>query len=97
MVSSNENVLIAKNVFWSKLQSIVDNQYEIEPVTAVDKLTNFYNQSINLKNVSLENRKNNMIFRVKLSSLEEGIENYSCACGYFSEYHAKSLMIFQKL
>ena len=41
-----KNVVKAKNIFWNNLGNLVSNKYEIQPVTAIDKLTNFYSQAI---------------------------------------------------
>ena len=96
-IGSNKKVEKAKNIFWNKLHAIVNNRYEIQPVVAIDKLTNFYNQAIQTDRILLETRKDNLILRVKLNDLKDDIDCFRSHSGYFSEYHASSLMELSKI
>ena len=96
-IGSSKKVEKAKNIFWDKLHVLVNNRYEIQPVSAIDKLTNFYNQAIQTDRILLENRKDNLIFRVKLNDLKDDIDCFRSHSGYFSEYHASSLMELSKI
>jgi len=96
-IGSSKKVERAKNIFWEKLHTLVNNRYEIQPVSAIDKLTNFYNQAIQTDKISLENRKDNLIIRVKLNELKDDIDCFRSDSGYFSEYHASSLMELSKI
>ena len=86
-----------KNIFWKNLDTLVSNRYKIQPVTAIDKLTNFYYQAIHIDKIMLENRKENLILRIKLSDLHNDIDCFRSHSGYFSEYHASSLMELSKI
>ena len=96
-VGSNENVERAKNIFWDKLHVLVNNRYEIQSVSAIDKLTNFYNQAIQMDKINLGTKKDNLIWRVNLNELTDDIDQFSCDSGYFSEYHASSLLELSKI
>jgi len=91
------NVKKAKNIFWDKLYTLVKKKYKVEPVAAINKLTNFYSQAISLKDISYNQNEDNMIWRITLNDLDENIEQFRCDSGYFSEYHASSLMELSKI
>lgn len=94
---SSKKVEKAKNIFWDKLHLLVKNRYKIQSVSAIDKLTNFYNQAIQTDSILLENSTDNLIVRVKLNDLKEDIDCFRSHSGYFSEYHASSLMELSKI
>ncbi len=96
-VGSKNKVEKAKNIFWEKLHILVDKRYEIQPVAAIDKLTNFYKQAIETENLALENIKNNLIIRAKLSDLRDDIDCFRSHSGYFSEYHSSSVLELKKI
>lgn len=96
-IGSCKQVEEAKNIFWNILHILVSNRYEIQPITSIDKLTNFYKQAIQTDKVILENSKDNLILRVKLNHLNDDIECFRLHSGYFSEYHASSLMELSKI
>ena len=58
-IGSSKKVEKAKNIFWDKLHVLVNNRYKIQSVSAIDKLTNLYNQAIQTDQILLENRKDN--------------------------------------
>lgn len=94
---SSKTVDKAKNIFWNKLHIVLENKYEAQPVSVIDKLTNFYNQAIQMHEITLEDSKDNLITRVSLSDLNDMIHNFSCNSGYFSEYNASSLLELEKI
>jgi hypothetical protein len=96
-VGSKNKIEKAKNIFWEKLHILVDKRYEIQPVAAIDKLTNFYKQAIETENLTLENIKNNLILRARLSELREDIDSFRSHSGYFSEYHSSSVLELSKI
>ena len=96
-VGSKNKIEKAKNIFWEKLHILVDERYEIQPVAAIDKLTSFYKQAIETENLTLENIKNNLILRAKLSDLREDIDSFRSHSGYFSEYHSSSVLELSKI
>lgn len=91
-LGSKTNVDKSKSIFWENLRSILlQKNYVIQPVIAVDKLTSFYRQAIEMPGVSKEFSSDNLLWRIELNDLSENIENFRCSSGYFCEYHASSL------
>jgi hypothetical protein len=90
-LGKKENVAKAQSKFWDILHKIVYEKYGFQEVTAVDKLTTFFNQAVRT-GISLRlPTPDNLIWRVKLLSLPKNIDEFRCASGYFSEFHAESL------
>jgi hypothetical protein len=96
-VGSNNNVKISKKIFWSNLHIIVKNKYQVQSVSAIDKITTFYSQSIEMKNISLQDNSDNLMWRINLSELTNNIDQFRSNSGYFSEYHAQSLNEISKI
>jgi len=90
-LGSKANVENAQKIFWDELYKIVKAKYLIQPVIAVDKLTSFYNQSLQLNGLKKTPTPDNLLWRVELKNLPVNIDEYRCSSGYFSEYHASSL------
>ena len=87
---NRENIDSAKNIFWGALYKILETRYDVQPVSAIDKLTALYSHSITGSKLNLEEHSDNLIYRVKLDELQENIDNFSCNSGYFYEYDAGS-------
>lgn len=85
------NVNKAKRIFWDSLYDFVKLNYTVQPVIAVDKLTTFYNQSVNMNKITKSMTPDNLIWRVELQHLLKNIDEFRCNSGYFSEFHATSL------
>jgi hypothetical protein len=90
-LGSDKNVAIAQDVFWSGLLALVRKKYSLQTVQSVDKISTFYSQAVEMSDVSLVTREDNLLWRVKLNTLENCVEDHRCNSGYFSEYHASSL------
>ena len=90
-LGSDKNVATAQDVFWSGLVELVRKKYSLQTVQSVDKISTFYSQAIEMSDVNLVTREDNLLWRVKLNALENSIENHRCNSGYFTEYHASSL------
>ena len=90
-LGSEDNVKKAKDKFWSSLHNFVIQNYTVQPVIAVDKLTSFYNQSVHMNQITKIITADNLIWRVELQELLKNIDEYRCNSGYFSEYHAASI------
>ena len=90
-LGTKDNVNKAKRIFWDSLYDFVKLNYEVQPVIAVDKLTSFYNQSVNMNEITKSVTPDNLIWRVELKHLLKNIDEFRCNSGYFSEFHATSL------
>ena len=80
----------AKNRFWSAVHEHVAQKYEFQAVMSVDKLTAFYRQAACM-DVRKQEMPDNVVVRSELAELPKNIEEFRCACGYFSEYTVHSL------
>ena len=87
-VGSSVRVEKAKQMFWDELQSLVESKYDLQTVSAVDKLTTAYLFVSQNPESQLIKSKDNLITRIKISSLDTGIENWRGKWGCFFEYQA---------
>lgn len=85
-----ENISITRNIFWTALHDLVEKKYLFQEKMAVDKLTALYRQAVAMY-ITVEATKDNLLKRVELKNLPPAIDEFRCACGYFSEYKAENL------
>lgn len=85
-----QNISIARNIFWTALHDLVEKKYLFQEKMAVDKLTALYRQAVAMY-ITVEATKDNLLKRVELKNLPPAIDEFRCACGYFSEYKAENL------
>lgn len=90
VTNDNANVNIAKEKFWNAVHEHVAAKYQLQAVMSVDKLTAFYRQAACM-DVRKEEMPDNVVVRIELKELPKNIEDFRCACGYFSEYTVDSL------
>jgi hypothetical protein len=90
-LGSKKNVAKAQDAFWNGLLSLVREKYSLQSVQSVDKISTFYSQAIGMSDITLVSGEDNLLWRVKVNTLEDCIEDYRCNSGYFTEYHASSL------
>ncbi|NME82778.1 acyl-CoA reductase [Clostridium sp. SM-530-WT-3G] len=90
-LGDNENIGIAKKIFWSALHEFIVNKYTLESVIVVDKLLTSYRCAICLEDIHIENLEDNLINRIQLNSLTDNIEDFKCAGGIFFEYSDNNL------
>ena len=89
---SDENVRKSKEVFWDHLHHVVVNKnYVLKSITAVDKLTAFYKQAVETEGFHKIETRDNILWRGELSQLPDNIDEFRCQGGYFTEYHAAKL------
>lgn len=86
----SDNLDVAMSRFWSAVHEHTAKKYELQAVMSVDKLTAFYRQAACMK-VRKQDMPDNVIVRSELAELPKNIEDFRCACGYFSEYTIYSL------
>lgn len=86
----SDNLDMAKNRFWIAVHEHTTKKYELQAVMSVDKLTAFYRQAACM-DVRKHEMPDNVIVRSELAELPKNIEDFRCACGYFSEYTVESL------
>lgn len=79
----------AKERFWKAVHEHTVAKYQLQAVMSVDKLTAFYRQAVCM-DVCKEDMPDNVVVRTELKELPKNIEDFRCACGYFSEYTIES-------
>lgn len=85
-VGRDEDIERSKTIFWELLdKKINEKQYNLNDISAIDKLVTFYSQSINKVSITKIN-KNNLIWRVDNKELNQNIDDFRCASGYFNEF-----------
>jgi len=89
---SIDEIRDAQEIFWKNLHLILaEKKYELQPISAVDKLTMFYTQAISYGDIEIEPRMSNLIWRIKNNSIHRDIDLYKCNSGYFNEVVISSL------
>ncbi len=92
-LGNEKNVEASKEIFWNELHKLViQKKADIQPVSAVNKLTAFYTQAISATIISKIVTDDNHLWRINIESLDADIHTYRCFSGYFSEYHAASFL-----
>ena len=91
VVWMGNSIEIAKHDFWNNLYEIVSNKYSIQPIQAVDKLTNMYKAAAGLNDAKEVVMKDNLITRVKVSTLSSNISDYMGNSGFFFEYDCNDI------
>lgn len=81
----------AKEIFWEHLYQIVDKKYEIQPVQAVDKLTNMYLAAAGCACRQIKGFDNRLV-RVKIDELTPYILDYVGNSGFFYEYDCGDIL-----
>lgn len=85
-----EVVQVAQKKFWSALQKIVDRDYDMKPIQAVNKYTSFCKLAMMNEGISLE-ASNNKLIRIHVKTLTPELMKYKDAGGYFFEYETNDL------
>ncbi len=80
----------AKRRFWRAVYEYADKHYRLQAVMSVDKLTAFYRQAVYM-DIKAEQMPDNVVVRADLATVPKNIEDFRCACGYFSEHTIESL------
>ena len=80
----------AKESFWNQLHKIVVERYHLQPVQALNKLTEFCKAAAVSNKLKLV-AGDNFITRIELKTLDNNINEYFFNSGYFFEYTASEL------
>jgi hypothetical protein len=86
----NDDIIKAKEIFWSTLHKYVVDKYQISTITGVDKLTNYYS----FKTHGIESTAkviDNFLWRIELDTLPIDIDKYKGNSGYFFEFNINNL------
>lgn len=75
----------ARIIFWEVLQEIVDRDYDMKPIQAINKYTSFCRLAMKKGDICLRS-SNNRLLRVEVKELTSDLMDYKDAGGYFFEY-----------
>jgi hypothetical protein len=81
---------IAKGIFWSSVQKIVEAKYNLSPSQSTGKLAAFYRLAAK-KDVRLILTKNNFVTRIAIKNLDVDLMDFKYHSGFFLEYDADNL------
>lgn len=84
----------ARRLFWSKMDELVKQDYDMKPIQAIDKFTSLCMLGMSDVGSRLGSRlvsSNNYVMRVVVDSLYPELLNYKNGGGYFFEYQAEQL------
>lgn len=87
---NEQEVAKAKRIFWEHLQELVDRDYDMKPIQAVDKYSLFCRLAMKSKSVALDSSANNLV-RIKVQKLTAGLMDDKGSGGYFFEYQTENL------
>lgn len=90
-LGDKRNVEKAQELFWNSLYAVVSGKYIFQTISAVDKITDAYRFAASYGQCNVIKMKDNLIVRIKLDQLKQGLENVRSMCGYFYEYEADTL------
>jgi len=89
-VGNADQVEAAMKRFWAAVSNVVQDQYDLQPVQAVDKFLHLCRTAIDFPEAKSFASKGNHVYRVRLSQLPENIENQRGQCGFFYEHAAET-------
>ena len=88
---NNKSIDKAKEIFWNKINLIVEKKYFLEETHAVKKYLNFCLDASNFKDLKNYSSYKNLVNRVELNNLPSKITNLKGIFGYFYEYNCLKL------
>lgn len=80
----------AKQQFWSELEKVVSEKYQMDPICSSDKLLKTAICAAEHPDIR-EVKESNLLVRIQLPSLYDDIMDYKGNCGYFFEYGVEDL------
>ena len=97
-IGNRNDIKKAKVIFWDILEKTIrDKDYLLHEITAVDKMVTFYNQSMVQDAITKTPSKNNLIWRINNTSINEDTDKYRSTSGYFNEFEINHLNKINKL
>jgi hypothetical protein len=88
-LGSHEDAEKAKKVFWEFVGRFIEKRYSIEPISVVNKITNYYRFVAQNGTNAMISAHGNRLNRIQLEHLDTGIEDFHANCGLFFEYTAE--------
>ena len=86
-----EDLDVCRETFWGALQKEADERYDMKPVQAIDKLSNFTGLAMKSDKPVTINKRNNKLFVIDINEADSDIFNYKTGGGFFFQYAVKNL------
>ncbi len=90
-LGTRANVEKAQEIFWRNLHGVVAEKYVLQSVSVVNKLADAYLFAASSRECRITKMDDNLIVRIQLDHLSQGIDDGRSKCGYFYEYAAQTL------
>ena len=90
-VGEGQAIADAQARFWRAVCEYAAPRYAVQPVIAVDKLTQACRMGMELDGAHIEPEGSNLTTRVRVDELPANIDEYRCAGGFFVEYASPTL------
>jgi hypothetical protein len=81
----------AQRIFWTSLEELVTNDYEIPTISVLNKLVNSYRYASTDGASTVSFELENKLVRIEISELKQGIDNFKSDSGLFYEFLARDL------
>ncbi|MBQ6663691.1 MAG: acyl-CoA reductase [Firmicutes bacterium] len=81
----------AKRVFWQQMHELLQKEYELQPVQAVNKLTKSYLLASAYEDVRREEMPDNLIFRMGVGHIDHDLMLFKENSGFFMEYDCEDI------
>ncbi len=82
----------AKKEFWDNLHELVERKYKFQPIQGINKLTSSYLAAVSKDNIKVEPHDDNLLIRVKVPRLFDGLMDLKDNSGYFFEYDCADIL-----
>lgn len=82
----------AKATFWNEERKVVEKLYSLQPIQAVDKLTQAYKFAAMTEDAKIESHVDNLIIRINVAELTKDLMEMRGNSGYFYEYDCNNLL-----
>lgn len=89
--SDKTKLLECKKYFWDSLQKEAEERYDMKPIQAIDKLSNYSELTMKIEGTKLENHKNNKLFVIDINVADHNVMEYKTGGGFFFQYECASL------
>lgn len=87
----------AKEVFWEHLHALVRKKYTFQPIQGVNKLTRSCLLAAAHEGVRIEPGPDNLIVRVRVPGIPDGLMELKGDSGYFFEYDCRDILELKDL
>lgn len=87
----------AKKQFWSYLHDVVEKKYTFQSIMGINKLTSGYLMAVAQKGSKIELHEDNLIVRVQVPAVKNGLMELKDNSGYFFEYDCDDILELREL